>query len=286
MAETLTLKEIREQIMGNAGLLMNPITATLVDGDTYTINELADLSPDPFRMRDSYLYKPSAEEFRRVLSFGYPTNNNVELARAFTANATINPAQIYFLLDPPEINRSINEGLTSLYTVERTTVALVANTNEYAIANALHTKTQVLNVLFRDTTGVTDIQEMAAPFYKLIEDDNVVTLHIITNEQYPVVSNTSVVVVWRKYYTSLANDAATTTCPRELILPKAAVSLYHKLFKRHGNQAKNLFAQDLAVAEKTYMEARELIIAPAEARELHISEPVELPHVLPRTWSW
>lgn len=286
MADTLTLKEIRETIMGRAGLLFSPVVATTIGTASYTINELADLSPDPFRMRDSFLYKPTAEEFRRILSFGYPTNNNVVLSREFTAAATISPAQIYFLLDPPECNRTISEAHQSLYTIERTSISLVANQNEYAIANALHTKTQVLNILYRYTVGGADIYETAAPAFKLIEDDNVVTLHLITNEQTPAVANTSVVVVWRKYYGALATDAATTTCPRELILPKAEMALFKKLFKRHGDAAKRIFGQDLSIAEKDFMEARELIIAPSEARELHISEPVELPYVLPRTWSW
>lgn len=286
MAETQTLKQIREGVTGKAGLLFDPVVATLVDGTHYTIDELADLSPDPFRMRDSYLYKPTTEEFRRITNFNFPTNNQVTIARAFTANATINPAQIYFLLDVPELNRCINEALPSLYAIERTEIALVANDNEYALPAGVHTKTQVLNVLYRDSTGVTDFQESSAPAWKLIETGNAVTLHIITNEKVPVTTNTVAVIVWRKYYSTLANDAATTTCPRELIIPKVEMEVYKKLFKRHGAQAKAVFGQDLAIAEKDYMEARETIIAPAEAREYHLDEPVELPHVLPTSWSW
>lgn len=377
MAETLYRWEIRDAVMGKGGLLIDPVEAINVSGTKYTINKLSSVAPDPFRMRDSFLFKPGSwavggvpglytvipyspaqtllagitatsiasigyagggdpiavgdvvaidselllvtevtaasdifsairgylgttaathnaaaaifkadvASFRRITNFGYPTNNDVDIDRAFLANSSF-VGKIYFLLDPEEMTRVINEALPTLYTVERTTVALVANQNEYALPSGVHTKTQILNVLYRDTTSSTDILESSAPAWKVIEDDNACTLHIITNERVPVVSNTSAIIVWRKYYSPLLSDIQTTTCPRELLIPKVEMEMYTKLFKRHGEAAKRMFGQDMALAEKAYHEARALIIAPAEAREYHLDEPINLPRVLPSTWSW
>src|SRR3990172_2250362 len=59
MAETLTLKNIMEASARRGGLLVEA-PAVNVDADTYTINKLAEVAPDPFRMRDSFLYKSQA----------------------------------------------------------------------------------------------------------------------------------------------------------------------------------------------------------------------------------
>jgi len=369
MAETLTLKNIMEACARRGALLIEA-PAVNVDADTYTINKLAEVSPDPFRMRDSFLYKSqaattaayspdavtlavditaaqtsfvytctsdpiqaghvikienekmlveivtaatntvqvqrgydgttaaahdgdpaplavvqaAAPEFRRITTFGYPATNNVDIDRAFTFAESF-LGQIYFMINPDDLKDCINESLQhpSIRTIERTTIAFVNNQNEYVLPNAVHTKTQILGVYLRDSTS-TDIIEQHAPAWKPIEDDNAVTLHYITLPDFS--STVDMVVVWRKFFSPLASDAATTTCPRELIVPKATFEMYKKLFLKHGETAKRTFGQDAAIAEKEWMEYQMQVIAVAEARELQIGEPVYVPDVLPKSYSW
>lgn len=286
MAELTTLKQIREAITTKAGLFLDGQVATGA-GNPYTIVTLSDNVPDPYKMRDAFMYKGATSEFRRVLSYAYPTSDQVTLNRDFAAPGAFT-AQFYFMIDPEQLNGAIREAHRELYKVTRTAIALINNTNEYQLPDGIHTKAQVLGIYYRDTTGgATNILEESAPAWKLVETGNVVTLHLITNEVNPIFDSTvGLVAVWREYYGSLPIDTSTTTCPRELIIPKAEMAMYTKLFKRHGDAAKRLFGQDMALAEKAYHEARLTIIVPAEARELHIDEPVDLPRSITRGRSW
>lgn len=367
MAELLSRKQIRELVMGNAGLIIDALSAIKVDSDTYTIDKLVDKVPDPFRMRDSFLYKPSnattvayanavtvngahtaavtvldyssagddvaagdiilvdssekmlveledaatnkltvvrsvdgttaaaytggetvvkaaGPEFRRITSFGYPTTNNVDLARAFTFDEDF-VGQVYFMLDTDDVDKSINTALANpqVRTIERTTITFVNNTNEYTLPIGLHSKTQILGVYIRDSSS-SDVAEQSAPAWKIIEDDNALTLHFITLPAFD--ANIAFIVVWRKFFAPLTFDAETTTCPKELIIPQAEFELFTKLFKRHGDQARRMFAQDMAIAEKKVLEYVAAVISPAETREYNINEPVYVPNVLPKSYSW
>ncbi len=369
MAETLTLQEIRDAIMGDAGLIIDSLACVTVDSDTYTINQLVDRTPDPFRMRDSYLYKPDSgtlesfsptatltsdisasvveleytssgdpftvgdiinigdggfekmrvigintttnfltvergvggttatthssapeifkkmiPEFRRITAFNYPAANTVDLARGFTFDEDF-VGQIYFLISPDDINISINSALGNpqVRTIERTTITFVNNTNEYALPVGLHSKTQILGVYYRDASS-NDVIENSAPAWKIIEDDNALTLHFIALPTFN--SNVDFIVVWRKFFPPLAGDNETTTCPKELIVPKAEFELFLKIFKQHGTQARQMFAQDMALVEKKVNEYIAAVISPAEAREYNINEPIFVPDVLPKSYSW
>ncbi len=367
MAETLTLRQIRELITGDAGLLMDALSAINVTSTTYTIDKLADKAPDPYRMRDTYLYKPSnlttvaysnaitvngahtaavttldytsagddavagdvimvdsaekmlvelvdgtademtvvrgydgttavaytggetvvkaaGPEFRRVTDFDYPTTNKVTIARAFTFDEDF-VGQVFFLISPDDINISINTALSNpqVRTIERTTITFVSNTNEYTLPSGLHSKTQILGVYFRDAS-TSDVMERSAPAWKIIEDDNALTLHFIALPTYN--ANVEFIVVWRKFFSPLTYDTETTTCPKELIVPKAEFELFLKIFKQHGDQSRRLFAQDMALAEKKVNDYIAAVISPAETREYNINEPIYVPNVLPKSYSW
>ena len=367
MAETLTLKQIRELILGDAGLIMDALSAVFVDSNTYTIDKLADKSPDPYRMRDSFLYKPSNDttaaytnavtvngahtasvtildytsagddvtagdvimvdssekmlvelvdaannkltvvrgfngttaaaytggetveqaagpEFRRVTNFNYPTSNNVDLSRGFTFNEDF-VGQIIFLIDPDDADKSINAALENpqVRTIERTPITFINNTNEYALPTGIHSKTQILGVYLRDSS-TSDVIEQSAPAWKIIEDNNAATLHFIVIPTFS--ANVNFIVVWRKFFSPLTYDAETTTCPKELIVPQAEFELFKKIFKQHGDTARRMFAQDMALAEKRVQEYVAAVISPAETREYNINEPIYVPDVLPKSYSW
>lgn len=175
MAETTTLKVIREAVADDLGILIDTAIDVVVDTDTLTINQLADKTPDPERMRNAYVYQSAV--WRRITSFGYPTNNNVELSRAGAFSAAA--AQIYFLMDPDDISKAINEELSHLYFEDKTAVTIVAATRTYALPSWIQQRGQITRVDWRDISVLSTVPfEEPVESYKITEDANVCTLYI------------------------------------------------------------------------------------------------------------
>jgi hypothetical protein len=128
MAETATRKTIREACADTLGLLLQVLVTIKVDADTYTIPALADVSPDPERMRDSFLYDSAGAEFRRILLFGYPTNNNVDISRAFTYSAGTTTAISDTSLTDTAQNWVVNALIGRVLTCNTKTMTITANT--------------------------------------------------------------------------------------------------------------------------------------------------------------
>lgn len=246
MAETTTLKALRESVTGDLGLLIDTTIDVVVDGNTLTINQLADKSPDAERMRDHYVYQ--AAEWRRIVSFGYPTNTDVELSRAGTFTPA--SAQIYSLLDPDDINAAINEALVQLYFVDKATVVLIAATNTYALDSWVQQKGQVVAVKWRDISLLSTMPlEEEVESYSLREDSNVVTLFVNVPDIRSVTTY-DIQVYARRNYARLANDAATTTCPYPLLFGACKVAVLQKIFAKFGKAMATQYGPKLAVGER------------------------------------
>jgi len=268
MAETATRKVVREACADTLGLLLQVTVDAKIDTDTYTINALADVSPDPERMRDSFLYSPVELEFRRILNFGYPTTNNVDISRAYTHDlGAATAAQIYFMLTPAEWDSVINEVLPEFYYIDRLTVVPIAGTTEYSLATAtwLQTKGQVLNVFFEHKT--TKIPE-AVGSYEFTEAANV--LKLILHVYPPSADTYNLVVEARHNYGTLATDVATTTCPRDLWFNAVQVGGLHRIFKKYGTNIKRLFGQAVMIAERDLAAAKARSLPPLVSRQYHI----------------
>jgi hypothetical protein len=250
MAEASARSLIRRKVAGDLGLLIEA-PYTRVDADTATVDHLADVTPNPEIMRDAFFYVLSgsdAGEWSRITGFNYPTNNNVDLAVGILADVTADLlSEIYFMLDLDNWNRVVNEALTELWRWDRQTIPLIANTDEYALASWIQTSGQIGEVLFRDTNPSPPL-EGPVPAWTLQEDDNVLTLKIL---QLPAqVTNVNIVVKARRYYAELATDAATTTCPLQLITQAGVLKAAEKIFKTRGRAMRDLFGQTLIVAQK------------------------------------
>ncbi len=267
MAELSARSLLRRKITGDLGLLIEA-PYTRVDADTATVDKLADIAPNPEIMRDAFFYVLSGTDagtWSRVTQFLYPASNNIDLAVGILGDVTADLlSEIYFMLDVDNWNRVINEALTELWRWDRQSIPLIANTNEYALASWIQTKGQIAEVLFRDTNP-TPAVEGPAPTWTIQEDDNVLTLKILS---LPVqVTNINVIVKARHYYDELVTDAATTTCPLQLITQAGVLKGAEKIFKTRGKAMRDLFGQTLIVAQKKLDEQKQEHMPKLIARE-------------------
>jgi hypothetical protein len=264
MAETTTLKAITEAVMDDLGLLIDTVIDVVVDGDTLTINQLADKTPDAERMRNAYVYQ--AALWRRIVSFGYPSTNNVELARTGTFSAAA--AQIYFLLDPDDTRKAINEALSQLFFEDKVTLAILADTRTYELASWIQQRGQVFKVNWRDISLLsTKPLEEEIPSYSIREDANVCTLYVNDVVQLKSPTTYDIQVYARRNYSKLASDAATTTCPYPLLFGVAKVAVMRKLFSKFGKVMGSQFGPKLAVAEREEVKLKSDWLPKLRARE-------------------
>lgn len=262
MAVPTTLKVIREAVAGQLGLLIDTTIDAVPDSLHATINALADKSPDAERMRDSYLYQSGA--FRRIVSFGYPTTEDVTTAR--THPFVTGAAQVYFMLDPDDLNAAINEALQEYYYIETETIVPVTGTYIYALPTWVQQKGQIIGLKWRDISVLTTRpEENEVGSYRILEDANVLSVYI--NEQLRSVTTYDLQLRGRRNFSKLANDSATTTCPYKLIYGGAMVSVLHKIFNKFGKGVASLYGQKMMVAEKELMTLKNDWLPKLVARE-------------------
>lgn len=260
MAETTTLKALREAVAGQLGLL----TLVTIDTDTdpvFVINDLADKSPDPERLRDFFLYQ--AAVWRRIVSLD-ATGTNVTVTR--TSAITTGAAQIYNYLDPDELNAAINEALKELYYVEKEAVTVIADTKVYSLPTWIQQRGQILNVKWRDISVLaTQPLEEEIEGYAIREDANVCTLYV--HDTIRDATTYDIQVYGRRNHQALASDAATTTCPYPLIFAVSMVKVLHKIFTKYGKGVATLFGQKMVVAEGELVKAKADWLPRLAARE-------------------
>lgn len=260
MAETTTLKALREAIAGQLGLLWQ----VTIDGDTdpvFAIPSLSDKAPDLERSRDTFLYQSG--EWRRIVSVD--GSYNVTVTR--TSSITTGAAQIYSLLDPDEFNGAINEALRELWHIDVDSITLVADTYSYSLPSWIQTKGQVVDLKWRDLELLTTRpQEDSVKSYRLIEDVN--SLSVFINEALRNVTTYDLRVYARRNYSTLASDASTTTCPYPLIFACGMVKVLQRIFNKYGKAMNQLFGPRMVVAEGEMAKAKKDWLPPLGTREI------------------
>lgn len=276
MAETITLKSLRELVAGQLGLLIDTVIDVAVDGNTYTIDRLADKSPDAERMRDAYLYQSAV--WSRILSFGYPATNDVETAR--NVGLVAGAAQIYFMLDPDDLNAAINEALKELYFVEKDTITLLADTTVYALPAWVQQKGQILNLKWRDVSVLsTDPHESELASYSINEDNNTCT--VVIHEALRSITSYDLQVYGRRNFSMLASDSATTTCPYQLAFTNSMSKVLQRLFNKFGKGVASLFGPKMMENEKNLMKAKSDYLPRLTARDYILDDRWEGPDINP-----
>lgn len=249
MAENSSRSLLRRKITGDLGLLIEA-PYLRVDGNTATVDKLADIAPNPEIMRDAFFYVISGTDkgkWSRVTAFNYPSNNTVDLAVSILVDETSQISEFYFMLDPDNWDRVINEALTELWRWDRASIALLANTNEYVLPDWIQTAGQIGEVLFRDTNPSPPI-EGPAPSWTVQEDDNVLTMKLFS--QPGSVTNVNLIVKARRYYSELDVDVDATTFPIQLIIQAGVLKAAEKIFKTRGRAMRELFGQTLIIAQR------------------------------------
>lgn len=260
MAETITRKALREAAAGDLGIkIESSITA---DADpVFTIPDMADNVPDVQKLQDAFLFQGT--EWRRITDYTYPSTVTVTRTSGITTGA----AQIYFFMTPDELNDALNEALTELYFEDIETISLVANTYVYTLPTWMQQKGQFLAAKWRDITSVaTDPQEQHVASFMLKEDANSMTIKI--QELLRDITTWDLQISGRHNYASLASDAATTTCPRPLIVPAVKVRILHKLSQKFGKGMMSLFGPKMVISERELMIAKSDWLPKLKAREI------------------
>jgi len=262
MADSLI--SLVEMCCRDLGLVITDLNvdAVVTAKTVYTVNGLQDYIPDDKAAEDAFVYvKLPTPEWRRLLSYGYPTNNNVTVSRDFTGNVNTNDKfDLFFILNPDEVKRSVNEALSELFREERILVTLDSAHTLYDITTTnpwLLTKGQVQRVgfIYTNPSEVNAVEEYAAPAYRWQETAD--ALSIVLGSLPADCTNTKLVVTARRYYAILAADTNTTTCPLPLIRAAAKKAIIQELWHRmDGGRAKQMFGMEMAITEKDLAAAR------------------------------
>jgi hypothetical protein len=238
------------------------VDAVVTAKTVYTINGLQDYIPDDKAAEDAFAYvKIATPEWRRVISYGFPTTNNVTVSRDFTGNVNTNDKlDLFFILNPDEVKRCVNEALSELFREERLLITLDPAHTLYDVTTTntwLLTKGQVQRVgfIYTDPSEANSVQEWAAPAYRWQESAD--ALSIVLGSFPADCTNTKLVVTARRYYSTLTADANTTTCPLPLIRAAAKKAIMQEIWHElDGVRAKQMFGMEMAITEKDLSAAR------------------------------
>lgn len=263
MAKTVSRKTIREAAADECGLVIF-CTADSVDttAKTVTISKLADASPNPEWLKDSYLTKDGST-YRRIRSYD---GTKVQLTDNLAGLVNGDSCQIYFLLTPEDLNALLDRDLqTELVTQHRTAIALAAGDNEYDLPTDVENTTDIIDITFRDTSSGTLVWEGEVGGVRFTESDNGLT--VVLPHLPPTVANVSLVILHRKRYSALATDAATTTCPFDLAWTQLAVSLVNKISTKYGQGVGQKFNQVWARNNQKLQKLRAKHLPPITGRD-------------------
>lgn len=260
MAETITRKTIREKVAGELGLIIS--TVIDVDADpNFTIAGLIDYSPDVQRMHDAFLHQ--AGVWRRIVDYDNATGV-VTVTR--TSAIAVGACEIYSFLDPDDMNGAINEALQELYFEDVESISLVADTKLYSLPTWMQHRGQFISLKWRDIVAVTtDALEDHVQSYTINEDNNALT--VMVHDKLRDITTYDLRVAGRRNYTELASEAATTTCPRALIIANAKVKVLHRIMQKFGKSINTLFGPKMMVAERELITAKSDWLPKLKARE-------------------
>jgi len=244
--------------LGVAGLNIDAV----VSSTSYTINSLADYIPEDKAAQDAYAYFKALATpvWRRIDTYGYPTNNNVIVSRAVTGVNANTAVDIFFMLNPDEMIGAINAALNELFREDRGYVTLVDGNTKYDLTATLTWLTnkgqiQRTTFLWADPANAVNVIESAIPARRLVEESGKV--YIIIPQLPPDCTNTKLAVTARKYYASLDTDAGTTDCPPPLARAAGKMRILQELWHKIGStRAKANFGLEMAVTEKQFAALR------------------------------
>lgn len=289
---TIAKQALREEVSRGIRLRVRGVISGKVVGPPVTIDLAAvgAILPQSNSPISSYVHKPGDADFVRIKT--YVADDARLTLNADTAGVLANDdvVDVYSVLTPDDWNGAIDAGLVREGRRMQTTVTLTSGQPEYgltALAAALVSKEQVEEVTLRHTDGTNVLYEEPYPAYILRENDGVVTLQLHTVPG--VLTNMTVEVYWKQFYTALATDAATTTCPDELAKAAVRVQALNVAWTIMGEEAaKDMFASELGKAIADLGDIRMQLRPRVKAVPIRHATPYSGPDlaVMPGGWRW
>jgi hypothetical protein len=250
--------------MDDLGLFI-PVAA--IDGiDTVlfqvTINKLRDASPNADWLRDCFITADGSTYRRVVNAAQMPVLTLTDNVPNLGAGGACG---VYFLLTPEEANAVIDRTLASeLHAPTRHEVTLVADQKEYAMPADLQSRADILGLFFRDISGNNPTEDEVAAV-RWLETDNTLTAHL---PHLPLlISNVTMVVLYKKRYSALASDTAVTACPFDLAWRAAEVQILNKLDNKFGPGMRTKFTAAWARADRALTQLKNMHMPPLTARD-------------------
>jgi len=210
----------------------------------------------------------------------------VTINRAYSPAPSVTDAvQWYGALEPPAWDNIIDEALQETPHRERYTTALVADTWSYALPTWVISKDQVLAVKLRLTPSGERPREF--PVRHIVQETaNVITVELATLTDN--VTDYTLVVETKRYFTALASDAATTTCPLQLARAIVAETAAQRILHELGGEAKQVFGVSMGLLREKAAAARMRLLPHTTQRDYSIdhNEPIGPVPVMSSGWDW
>ena len=149
---------------------------------------------------------------------------------------------------PTLLNNAINKGLKRLTYTPEETVTPVANQNVYTISYSWLLNRKDVNEVYKQYTSDSLVVREEYPHWRVFEDSGVFKLHL--SPLPSTVTGSVVIVEGRANYTSLATDAATTTCNVDWASAVGLVEVFRSLRRESPGQDTSRWTAELVDARR------------------------------------
>lgn len=278
MAETIDRATIRNTASASLrlrfqGAITNVVTTTLTVpglGDRFTL-ATAPVSAYTWPHEAT----PDFDNYRRITAFDAAWAA-VTINRIHTGSIDGLDLSIYLILTPGDWNEVIDEQLSHLWRTQRVSVTPVDGTSLYSLAGVadwVQSRQQIERLCWRFTPSGSPVYERDIGAYKLINDAGVISL-LLEARPDDDEANYTIQLDARRHYDALATDAATTTCPRALILAATKLGALRKIWNIMGDkQAKTLFGEDMIDVEREYVDRSRAFVEQVVHTPIHSEKP-------------
>ncbi len=148
-----------------------------------------------------------------AVAVGNPWDSNIAIGDDYEIQAHLAPSQW---------NLCIDAALRRCTRRREESVTIVTDQNQYSLAalTDLTKKRQVIEILLRRGTSLKKTQREMSQLseVEIWEDDDVLTLNVLSSLTANTADNLEIVVAYIAPYAALATDAATTTCDLDWVV--------------------------------------------------------------------
>jgi hypothetical protein len=294
MAQSITLRQIKEAALDNLGLILYG-NADSVDLDNHSVRsfDIVNKSPDRYGIEQAFLVSREASAtgntWSRILSLSVPETPDTMVLHGGPFDLDDgDPFAVYLLLNPDEVKACVNEALSEMWKRVNVPFSFVQNQTDYPVDDMddpeggdcswVTTRGQIETVKVKMTLSNGYMQEAEWAGYSPVESNNSVTLHFSYLPGHQ--ENLTGVLVANKPYVypgaRLEEDGDTTNCPFRLAQLGSAVKILRLCYKKYGTEVVRVrFGSTLALLEQEWAAAKIQYMPPLRASSYLIEETFE-----------